>query len=199
MAEALVERESVAREVRTAARHSAVYGLGGMAIKAISFLMLPVYTHYLSPLDYGVLEILDLSMSLLGMFLNMGMTAALLRFYGAARSPEEKNKVVSTALIFVTGTGILMFALALGLVRPVSALLFGPGVPSSYLLLSFSSFVLGYISELPRGYVIALEASGTFVAMDTVSLLAMLTLNVVFVVVLKMGVAGILWEFGARE
>src|SRR5580693_2176021 len=131
MPEAIQERESVAREIRTAARHSAVYGLGAMAIKALGFFMLPVYTHYLTPLDYGVLEILDLSVSLLGMFLNMGMTAAMLRYYGAAASPEEKNKVASTALIFVTGTGILMFALALGFVRPVSALLFGPGVPPS--------------------------------------------------------------------
>ena len=192
MPEAIQERESVAREIRTAARHSAVYGLGAMAVKAIGFLMLPVYTHYLTPLDYGVLEILDLSMSLLGMFLGMGMTAALLRYYGAAGSLEEKNKVVSTALIFVIGTGLLMFSMALAFVRPVSALLFGPRVPSSYLLLSFSSFVLGYIANLPRSYLRALEASGKFVALDTLGVLASLVMNVVFLVVLKMGVAGIL-------
>ena len=43
----------------------------------------------------------------------MGMTATLLRYYSAAHSREEKNKVVSTALLFVTATGILMLEPAL--------------------------------------------------------------------------------------
>src|SRR4051794_36113817 len=58
------EPETVASEIQTAVRHTAVYGVGSIVIKVLSFLMLPFYTHYLTPADYGVLEILDLSMSL---------------------------------------------------------------------------------------------------------------------------------------
>ena len=64
MTETVLQRETVAKEVRTAARHSLVYGFGALATKAIGFLMLPVYTRYLTPADYGILEILDLSLSL---------------------------------------------------------------------------------------------------------------------------------------
>ena len=39
MVEAVQERDTVAREIRTAARHSAVYRLGAMAVKAIGFFM----------------------------------------------------------------------------------------------------------------------------------------------------------------
>ena len=72
----MVETEqtgSVAAEIQTAVRHSAVYGLGAVLAKVLGFLLLPVYTRYLGPNDYGVLELLDVSMSLLGMFLNMGI------------------------------------------------------------------------------------------------------------------------------
>jgi O-antigen/teichoic acid export membrane protein len=194
MVETVQQREAVTSEIRTAARHSAVYGLGAMAAKAVGFLMLPVYTHYLTPVDYGVLEILDLSMSLLGMFLNMGMTAALLRYYGIAKSTEEKNQVVSTSLIFVTVTGLVMLLLALGFVRPISMFVFGPAVSSTYLLLSFFSFILGYIANLPRAYLRALESSGTFILLDTLGVLATLVMNIVFVAGLKIGIAGILWS-----
>jgi O-antigen/teichoic acid export membrane protein len=154
--------------------------------------MLPVYTRYLSPVDYGILEILELSMSLFGMFLNMGMTAALLRYYGAARTAEEKKRTVSTALIFVTATGLVMFLLTFAFVKPVSAYLFGPSVPSTYLLLSLSSFILGYIANLPHTYLRALEASGRVVILDTASIFVVLLLNILFVTVLKIGLAGIL-------
>lgn len=186
------ERETVTREVHTAIRHSAIYGLGGVLAKALGFFMLPFYTHYLTPSDYGILEILDLSMSLFGMFLNMGMTAALLRAYAAARCEEEKQKAVSTAFLFVIGTGVATFLLLVGLVRPVSAMLFGPNVPSTYLLMSFASFILGYISNLPRTYLRALEASGAFIIVDNVSLLLMLILNIYFIAFLRIGLVGIL-------
>ena len=188
------EKENVAKEIRTAVRHGAVYGLGGVLAKAVGFLMLPFYTHYLNPADYGTLEILDLSMSLFGMFLNMGITAALLRCHSAAATAEEKRKVVSSAFIFVAVTGVATFFLLVGLVRPVSALLLGPRVPSQYLLLSFTAFIIGYITNLPRTYLRALEASGSFVLVETVSLFLMLTLNIVFIAVLKIGLAGILWS-----
>jgi len=103
--------------------------------------MLPFYTHFLNPADYGVLEILDLSVSLFGMFLNMGMTTALLRSYASAKSEEEKQTAVSTAFVFVIVTGFLAFCLIVGLVRPVSVMLFGPNVPPTYLLISFTSFI----------------------------------------------------------
>jgi O-antigen/teichoic acid export membrane protein len=187
-----VQEQQTGKQIQTAIRHSAVYGLGGVLAKVLGFLMLPFYTHYLSPADYGLLEILDLSMSLLGMFLNMGMTAALLRCYATLEAEGEKRKAVSTALSFVGATGLLTLFLGLALVRPASVLIFGPHVPAVYLLLSFSSFILAYIANLPRTYLRALEASGTVVVVETVGLFLMLALNIYFIAVLRIGLLGIL-------
>jgi O-antigen/teichoic acid export membrane protein len=190
--EALQEQENIAKEIQTAIRHSAVYGLGNVLAKILGFLMLPIYTHYLSPGDYGILEILDLSMSLFGMFLNMGLTAAVLRGYAGAKSKQEKQNTMSTAFMFVTATGLLVFCIGVALVRPASALLFGPSVPATYLLVSFSAFVLGFIVTLPRTYLRALDASGAFVIVDTASLVLLLVLNVILIVVFRIGLLGIL-------
>jgi O-antigen/teichoic acid export membrane protein len=188
------ERENIVREIQTALRHTAVYGIGSIVIKALGFFMLPFYTHYLTPGDYGLLEILDLSMSLFGMVLHMGIAPALLRAYTAAGTVEEKKRTVSTAFLFVSGTGLIVFFAGIGLVRPASHMLFGPQVSSIYLFLSFSSFVLSYLGTMPRAYLRALEASGRFTLLESGSLLAMLALNVYFIAVLRLGVMGILWS-----
>lgn len=186
------EQDNVAKEIQTAIRHSAVYGLGNVLAKALGFLMLPIYTHYLNPTDYGILEILDLSMSLFGMFLNMGMTAAVLRSYASAKSADEQQKTISTAFLFATGIALSVFGIGVALVGPVSALLFGPNVPATYLLVSFAGFLLGFIATLPRTYLRALEASGSFVIVDSASLVLLLVLNVIFIVMLQIGLLGIL-------
>ena len=190
--ETIQEQESIATEIQTAVRHSAVYGLGNVLAKALGFLMLPVYTHYLTPKDYGILEVLDLSMSVLAMFLNMGITAAVLRSYAGAKSIEAKQHIVSTAFLSVVITGLAVFFAGLPFVGWGSALIFGPGVPARYLLVSFAAFVLGYIAMLPRTYLRALDASGAFVIVDTGSLVLLLVLNVLFIAVLKVGLIGIL-------
>ena len=194
MSEVLQEKETIVQEIRVALRHTAVYGLGSIVAKAIGFFMLPFYTHYLSPGDYGVLEILDLSMSLFGMLLHMGIAPALLRSHSAAKSPQEKQRIISTAFVFITVTGLLTFAVCFPLVGPVSLALLGPKLPSTYLLLSLSSFVLSYIAAMPRAYLRALEKSGTFTTIDTVALFVTLAMNVYFIAVLDLGPAGILWS-----
>src|SRR5215469_3493552 len=105
MIETTQERTSALKEIGTAVRHSAVCGRGNILAKALGFLMLPLYTHYLAPRDFGLFELMDLSISVLGMVLQMGIAPALLRTYAAAQSPAEKKKAVSTVYILAGATG----------------------------------------------------------------------------------------------
>jgi O-antigen/teichoic acid export membrane protein/glycosyltransferase involved in cell wall biosynthesis len=192
MTEATQEPTNALKEIGTAVRHSAIYGLGNILAKALGFLMLPLYTHYLAPRDFGLFELMDLSISVLGMVLQMGIAPALLRSYAAASTPAEKKKAVSTVYIFAGSTGLVTFLCGLILVRPVSNMLFGSEVPSNYLLLSFSSFVLSYVAGPFRIYLRAREASAKLVTLDTASTLLIFALNIFFVAGLKIGLLGVL-------
>jgi len=178
--------------MRLAVRHSAVYGLGTVLAKGLGFLMLPLYTHYLSPRDYGVLEMLDLTMTLIGMFLNMGITAALLRYYNIHKSTSERHKLVATAFLFVIGTGLATLLIAALLARPITTALFSAAVPSIYFLISFSSSTLGYITNVPNAYLQAKESSGMLVVADTLMLFGILLLNVYFIAIAQIGLVGVL-------
>ena len=46
-------------QLKRLGKHSAIYGLGGLVSRILAVFLLPLYTRYLSPSDYGEVETLD--------------------------------------------------------------------------------------------------------------------------------------------
>jgi O-antigen/teichoic acid export membrane protein len=63
------------------AKHSAVYGLGGLVSRILAVLLLPLYTRYLAPRDYGAVETLVALSAVLVTVLRLGLPSAFFRFY----------------------------------------------------------------------------------------------------------------------
>ena len=63
------------------AKSSLIYGLGNYGVKLVGFLLIPVYTRYLAPADYGVMAMVSSFGQALFIFLNLGQSTALFRFY----------------------------------------------------------------------------------------------------------------------
>jgi len=190
-AKTVEEHDPITGEIATALKHSFVYGVGSFLVKSISFFLLPLYTHYLTPRDYGVFEVLELSMSLLGMFLNFGITAALLRYYGAANSEAEKRKVVGSIFLFTVVTSAVVLLGGAVSVRQATRFLLGTGTPAIYLFLSFVAFLMAYIANVPYTSLRAKEASGTVITIDLLVTAGLLAFNIYFIAVLKLSLLGL--------
>src|SRR5438552_3669356 len=95
------------QEVRKLVKHSGIYGLGVVATKAVGFLMIPVYTRFLAPHDYGVLELLDLLLFFSSTIASTGIYGAVFRFYAAYEDEREKKEVIAAALFYTAGVSLL--------------------------------------------------------------------------------------------
>lgn len=62
-------------------RASSVYGLANLGIRALNFLLLPVYTRFLTPADYGVIVLAETLAMFLVQAIGMGFDASLQRLY----------------------------------------------------------------------------------------------------------------------
>jgi O-antigen/teichoic acid export membrane protein len=81
---------------------SALMFAGGAVVsKAISFAMLPLYTHYLSPADYGALELIELSLDSITVIAGSRLLGGVFRFYHKATSDAGRRSVISTAIWLV--------------------------------------------------------------------------------------------------
>jgi O-antigen/teichoic acid export membrane protein len=106
-------------ELRRLARHSAVYGLGGLVSRILATLLLPLYTSYLPPDAYGRVEALTATTAVLAIVLQMGISTAFFRFYFDAEEPPGKLTVVRTSFWFTMAMSTLGLVLGLVFAAPV--------------------------------------------------------------------------------
>ena len=78
---------------------SALYGLSIFLMKGISLVMLPIYTSYLMPSDYGRLELLVVFSNIVSIVLGFGLVEALYRFVGLAEGIEKKQRHAAECLL----------------------------------------------------------------------------------------------------
>ena len=107
-------------ELTKVIKHSGIYAIGVVLSKGISFFLIPVYTHFLTPRDYGILELLDLLIFFTTNLSAMGIYAAVFRFYAAYESEQDKKEVIATALLY-TAAGSLIFTAGLEFFAPTVA------------------------------------------------------------------------------
>ena len=92
-------------ELKRLGKHSAIYGLGGLVSRILAVLLLPLYTRYLSPSDYGVVETLIALTTVIGIALSAGIGSAFFRFYFDANEPAARRRVLRTSFWFIMGDG----------------------------------------------------------------------------------------------
>ncbi|MBM4043627.1 MAG: hypothetical protein FJ279_00785, partial [Planctomycetes bacterium] len=174
--------------------HSIVYGLGVIMSQAVGFLMIPVYTRYLTTQDYGVLELLMRTGSVVSMLLVMGLGTAVMRLYADCKSDEEKAKVVATAMFLVLGLGTVSIAVLLTCADLLSSLVFSAGDYSFLfsLLLICNFFEMSLV--VPFTLLRAQDKSRFYVAISLGRLVLALSLNICFVVFMHKTVDGILYS-----
>jgi len=76
---------------RTLLGHTLIYGFGNYGMRLIGFLLIPVYTRYLSPSDYGVLALVSIFTQALWVFVSLGQSPSLFRFYYEGDTAAERE------------------------------------------------------------------------------------------------------------
>jgi len=179
-------------ELKKLLKHTTIYGVGGLLGKMAGFLLIPFYTHYLVPAQYGTLELLDLSLSLATLILNVVVAAPLVRFYYDYDDEAQKKRVVSTAMLTAAtvalAIGAVGFMNAPGLSRLV---LRAPGF-ALYFRIITASFVLMCVNSVAWNYLRAQQRSVLIVSVNLISLVVTLSLNIYFIAGRGMGVLGVL-------
>jgi O-antigen/teichoic acid export membrane protein len=184
---------------RSFLKHAAVYGLAGLLVQAGGFVLLPLYTRYLTPADYGVLEVLSRLAETVGTCLMFGgLRQALMTFY--QQSPDEagRRQVAATMFSLLGITVFLGGGLMLLLANPLSRLLNqflhagDEPIRAGLLRLALLAVLLEPFIQAPLTLLQARVESVRFVSINVSQFLLRIALCVLFVKYLHGGVAGAL-------
>lgn len=182
------------KPVRDLLKHSSIYMFGQILSRMASVLLLPFYTHVLSPKDYGVTAILDLTSSILATIIASGLVAAVTRHHFDTNDTHETDRVWWTGLTMVASVCCLV-CLPLWLIRDTLAhVTLGPEIANGarFYTLTILTLCFGVFGMVLDSYLRVLKWSGVFVAISIVRLLVNIGLNVWLIVGAGMGVEGLL-------
>jgi O-antigen/teichoic acid export membrane protein len=163
-----------------------------MLNQAMSILLLPLYTRFLTPADYGVLEVIYFLSSIVAIVLGLGIADAMNRFYFDSEEQARRNLVVSTTTIGIGGI-YLGFCLLLLPFSGLAANLFldSPNYTDHFVIL-FLTLGVGFTNGIGMSYLRVEKRSVTLMIYSVSQLLLTIALNLYFIIELKMGAKGIL-------
>jgi O-antigen/teichoic acid export membrane protein len=107
--------------LRRLATTGAAYTAASVLSKLIAVALLPIYTQYLSPSDYGAAEVMVVAVIAASIVIRFGVIEALLRFYYVPE--EDPDDVVRTGFASLFWTTTLGAAVALLFAEPISEVL----------------------------------------------------------------------------
>ena len=98
------------KQIHHLSRNTMIYGFGQVLNRLMGFLLLPLFTLYLSPADYGILAILGLISFVVTSIFSLGITGAAGVCYYSTHGQDCKEQTIWTSFFILAGsTAVIIF------------------------------------------------------------------------------------------
>lgn len=171
------------------AKNSAIFFIGNLGSKVITFLIVPFYTYFLTTEEYGTADLVTTTVNLLAPFAMVGMNEAVLRF---TVSKEVDTKTIASNSMLVVLIGWAVCWLLSPLFRAFSVI--GDNIVYFLLLLCLTSFNYVFM-QLVRG----IGKSKAFAVNGIIITFATAISNVLALAVFHLGVGGYLASMAVAQ
>ena len=165
-------------------KNTAIITIGRISTQLITFFLLPVYTALLTPDEFGVVDLLNTLVSLLIPIITFQIEQALFRFLIDAREDEKsKEKIISTTifvLIIQTIIYIMIF------------LLISRWIHNEYKMFLATNLIATVFANIMLQISRGLGDNKNYAIGSFITALSTVLLNILFVVVVKLGAYGML-------
>ena len=160
------------------ASQTAIYGLSSVVGRLLNYLLVPLYTRYFLPEEYGVVTELYAYVAFLVIILTYGIETAFFRF-----SQKEKNNriVYSTSLISLLFSSLLFIILMFVFSENISSSI---GYPNNQEYIKWFALIIGLdaISSISFAKLRALNKATRFALIRLVNIFVNIGLNLFFII-----------------
>lgn len=185
---------SAGKQIGGLARHSSIYTVSTFVQRALGLIMLPIYTdiRYIpSQSAYGDLSLAYMFIAFMNVVYLYGMDAALLRYFFLGT--YKRQDVYKTAFVSVLISSAVLSMLLIAAAPQMGRLIFEEAFYANFVVLSAIILFFDGLGNLPFLILRAEERSLTYSAIRIGRFLVEFALNILFVIVLRMEVLGILY------
>jgi O-antigen/teichoic acid export membrane protein len=173
--------------------HSVLYMIGSVANLASSILLLPVYTRFLNKVDYGLLEMTDTINAFMLIILMSGFGPAVAKLFNDARDEKERKDVIGTIFTSSFVCGILWGIILYMFRSQLSVLLLGDDKFIPQMTIAIGVLIVSPAVTIGNYQFNLYKRPKSFVVVGLIRLVVNVSLNLFFIVHLRMGALGMLF------
>lgn len=174
-------------KVKTLGKETLIYGTSTIVARLLNFFLVPLYTYFLAPQDYGVVATVFAFMAFINIVYQYGMDQAYFRY-----AKENKTKeLFATPLIAIFTSGIFLSVILCLISAPIAAFL---GIGAKYgNLIKLACFVMALdaLNIVPFAKLRFDHKPWQFMLTRTASIVVNVIGNILVLAYFKSGVEGI--------
>jgi O-antigen/teichoic acid export membrane protein len=180
------------RPLARVGRHGIVYAAGMLLSKAVAFVMLPIYTRYLTPADYGTLQLVVVTFEVVSIVAGSRLGAGIFHFFHKATGQTARHRLLATTLVLMASTYLAATSAAFLAAPAIARLVFGSAANAALIRVAAAGLAFECLLLVPLAYLQVRERSALYVSANLAKLVMQLSLNILFIVYLRMGPIGVL-------
>ena len=174
-------------------KNSFLYTFSTLLIRAMSFLLMPVYTLFLTPEDYGVINLISSFIGVATFIVAFSLYSAIGRFYVEYRNDHKKLKRFYGTIITFTIISSTIFSVFFILFKNIiikfifDGIEFFPMIFLALLILTFSS-----LYTIHQNILKGMQRGKKITILNLIVFITQASLNIIFIVYYKLGSIGML-------
>ncbi|MBC7915283.1 MAG: oligosaccharide flippase family protein [Pyrinomonadaceae bacterium] len=170
-------------------KNTIIYSLGNFVLALSSFILLPIYTKFLSVAEFGLVNSMQIFSSIFIIFLTLALERSLFRITYDYKEKHEKSIFFGTILITIFIISILVMAISF-IISPLLQQLFKsiPFYPFFFytIIYTFLLVFINYSQTISQ----VQQSAKSFLTISLSVFFLTAIYNIIFIVYLKMGATG---------
>ncbi|MEI7811065.1 MAG: polysaccharide biosynthesis C-terminal domain-containing protein [Ignavibacteria bacterium] len=177
-------------KVKELTKDAAVYGISSVLSRFITFLLVPFYTHVISPDDYGIVNTTYAYIAFLNIVFLYGMDSAYLK-YASLKKENERDDVFSSPFLLVLFSSLIITALMLWGNNYVAQFMEAPA--DKTIITKYIALILFFdaLSVIPFAQLRLIRKARRFALIRTINIIINVALNIILIRSYKMGVEAV--------
>jgi len=183
--------------VKTLLSHTVIYGIGLVLNRSIGFILLPLYSNYFAPADWGVYNIVASIWIFLSVIYSLGFENSFMKYFIEEKIKERKKVIYSSALLFLCISSIVFSAILYFSSASVASLIHFDNPLKGISLIKILSILLFFdtIYRIPLLLLRAELNTKVYTYLTLVTVIINIGLNIFLIAVQGYGVEAIFYSY----
>lgn len=179
--------------IRSFGKDIIIYGLSSSLSRFVGLFLLPLYTRFFTPDDYGTMDLIATIVAICSIFGMMQLESAVSRYFYAEKNNKARNSMVSTAMWTIVGFSTMIFIALVLSANLLSNYFFESGEFNIVIIVAAMTIPVANLNSLFTVLIRFKKKAVHYLLFQITQLVFTVSLTVLLIVWINTGIIGVFW------